>query len=413
MHRDVPVIHDEIESIDGVVVPMHILAYQTPSTSAFLTSLTPEGRGYLIDPMTFIFQTQKRALTKVDDETEDRHLRISIHRLCTELHPTLAGTVEGMDGPDAQLGPGDFPNIDAMTENAIQFQLEAVDSGANESAASKYLERYPQYQVAQPRAVVPPYFRFDVVGSDWYDLSRRSAQTASALGVDPPVAPVVCCPAGTLDEASVEKIVNDFGEFEQVILWIDGYREREVDPVVINRVRNLIAALNNEIDRIETLYGGYLMLLASNDGLDAVSHGILYTQGKSYTSTPGGGGPIERFYLPRIHQFRSLSQTDYILQRCPDLMCQCEICHEHLGGDPEQIIKYADNPELLRRHFLKVRRLEADSFPTENMGAETRALELTYQRYHPVFRQLPNPDAWVSDAPMPGLGYLHNWANAF
>ena len=68
---------------DGLVVPAHILAHQSASTSVFVTSM--HDKPYVIDPMTFVFQNPKEA--HLNDAGE---IRPSIQKLCDAYDNSLA-----------------------------------------------------------------------------------------------------------------------------------------------------------------------------------------------------------------------------------------------------------------------------------------------------------------------------------
>lgn len=412
MHRDKSIIHNQISSIDGVVIPAHILAYQPPSTSAFISSLNPEGRSYILDPMTFMYQNEKLTLTKEDDNG-GRYVRPSIGKLSNAYHPRLTDLIDELEAPTDSLAPEDIPEIEAVTEQTIKFQQDSVQEGASESAAGKYLDRYDDFTSSpSPRALVPPYFRFGTHGDDWYNLSLQAATSVDADEFDLPIAPVICCPVSALTTAGIESIADDYNDFGHVIVWIDNFDENDMSVSQIERALNFISQLDETTDYVETLYGGYLMLLANEYGMDGISHGILYTQSKPYTLTPGSGAPPERFYIPDLHQFRSLAQTDYILQRNPELMCECPICRSFIDSDPQRIFEYGDEPELLRRHFMTTRRREADQFPSEDFQGYLESLQEVHDRYQPIFQEIGNPDAWTSNAQMPGISYLDRWVDA-
>jgi hypothetical protein len=144
-------------------------------------------------------------------------------------------------------------------------------------------------------------------------------------------------------------------------------------------------------------------------GLDAISHGILYTEHKDLESVPGGGGAPDRYYIPTFHEFRSLSQTDLILHKHPELICPCEVCREVMKGNPDNIILFADNPDLLRRHFLSARRAEVLQMDRLSLSDQLDELDRTYANYHESISALPNPDAIVDPVPMRGLDYLWEW----
>ncbi len=405
MHRDVKLIHDEKDRIDGLVVPAHILAYQSASTSVFVTSM--HKKPYVIDPMTFVFQNPKEAY--LNDAGE---IRPSIQKLCDAYDDSLAKRILAL-GPEDFLPPNVFSQSNKFCQRVAQFQLEQVGKASATSGASKYLKRYAATQVTAPRAVIPPYFRFESIDHDWYKLSLECANKTRKLVNKVEVAPVICCAAATLTDAIVEKISKDYGNFQRVFIWIDRYVQTSVPSVDIRKVRRLLVALRGATVEIETLYGGFLLILSSFDGMSAISHGILYTQHKSTDLVPGSGGVPERYYIPAIHEFRSLSQTDLIIHKHPELICDCPVCEEVLGGEPDKIILFGDNPDLLRRHFLYCRRREADSITTSSPEAEAKRLRDVFKKYHDSFLALPNPDAFVSSSKIQGLEYLNHWANAF
>jgi hypothetical protein len=403
MHRDVGVIHQEINTLDGIVVPAHILAHQKPSTSAFITSL-PANTAYIVDPATYRFQNARDRHLNAADE-----LRASTAKLCAEYHPDLTALVSD----HGLLRPELLPAPRELTENVIAFQLGAVADGTRRSAARKYLERYGRSSVRAPRAVLPPYFRFDAPGDSWYRYSLECAEVARQMSDGgPAVAPVIAAPWSAFREAPLLEILQDYREFDQLILWIDEFHEQFARPEQISAVRRAIIRLREHIDRVEALYGGYLLLMTAHDGLAGIGHGINYAQHKSFQITgPGQGGISERYYIPGLRHFRSLSQTDLILHRFPELICQCSVCAETLGGDPDRIVQFFDDPELLRRHFLNARREEADRMLDSSRGREAEELRGIHNTYHDAIRALPNPDAVVSGANMQGLDFLLSWAD--
>lgn len=405
VHRDVQLIHAEKDRIDGLVVPAHILAHQAPSTSVFVTSM--HEKPYVIDPMTFVFQNAKDA--HLNDAGE---MRPSLQKLCGAYHDTLAERIMALEA-DGFLAPDIFLTNDDFCENVSTFQLRQVDQASVTSGASKYLKRYRKTKVKPPRVVIPPYFRFNSVDDEWYQVSLACAIKTGRMVKDVEVAPVICCGISALNDTNAERIAADYGRFRRVFIWIDNYVHTSVTSSNIKKVRKLLQALRSADVELEALYGGYLLIMSAFDGMSAISHGILYTQHKSTHLVPGSGGAPERYYIPAIHEFRSLSQTDLIIHKHPELICDCPVCHDLLGGNPDNIILYGDNPDLLRCHFLHSRRGEADRIAKSTPGAEGEKLREVFNKYHTSFRALPNPDAFVSSSPIQGLEYLKEWGDAF
>ena len=404
MHRDVQLINKEKEKLDGLVIPGNILSHQAAATSVFVTSLvdTP----HVIDPVTFIFQHSGAYLN------DDGKLRASVRKLCDDYHPDLAEILDtlGHNG----LAPDDLPDCDELCLNVRKVQLEKVATASSASGTSKYLKRYSRTSVTPPRAIIPPYFRFEDPRDQWYRFSLNCAlATDGIVGTTVPVAPVILSTIDALTTGNVQRIVADYDAFDQVFIWIDNYVETEVTSETIGKIRQFVKAFDEKGIRVETLYGGYLMMLSGFDGLSGVSHGVLYTQHKSFEAAPSSGGVPERYYIPAFRGFRSLSQTDLIIHKHPELMCNCSVCSDTLNGNPDKIILYTDKPELLRRHFLTVRREEANKLSSSSPDKEVRELRRTFNSYHSSISALPNPDAYITRAKMSGLSYLNEWAEAF
>ena len=216
-----------------------------------------------------------------------------------------------------------------------------------------------------------------------------------------------------MNDTAVKKIVEDYRAFQRVFIWINKYVQTSVTSSNIKKVRALIKGFHAAGVESEALYGGYLLLMSVFDGMSAISHGILYTQHKSADLVPGSGGAPERYYIPTIHEFRSLSQADLIIHKHPELICDCPVCEEVLGEDPDNIIQFSDNPDLLRSHFLHSRRREADHIAQSSPKAEAERLRKVFKQYNKSFLSLPNPDAVISSSKMHGLEYLNHWADAF
>ena len=402
MHRDIPLIHSEATKIDGFVIPGHILAYQSAPTAVFVSSMP--GHDYIIDPMTFIFQHPKSS-----NVNEVGELRRSICRMCEEYHEDLTGILEGLD-IDQRMRPSDFPTLNEFCSRIVSFQRDVVREKSTTSKAAKYISRYGRQTPTEPRFVVAPYFKFESVGDEWYQFSLRCAQETQRICGNGSIGAVIYCSVNSLNIEAINRIGADYQQFNHILIWIDDFNEVAISVENIVEARRLINVLARNEAEVESLYGGYLLMLMESEGLKAISHGILYTQHKSFDVLPGGGGAPERYYIPKFKGFRSLSQTDLILHKHPELICDCEVCGEVIGGNADRIIMFGDEPDLLRGHFLTVRYQEAQAMRDMNRAEEIEQLRETYEMYDGSIRMLPNPDAFVSSSRMRGLEYLSIWA---
>lgn len=404
MHRDAQILHQTKELYEGLVIPAHILAYQPTSTSVFVTSLPDHA--YLIDPMTFLFLHPAESFRK-----EDGDLRPSLRKLCEAYHEDLAEILDELDD-DEYVTPHILPNLKEFCKGVVGFQRTAVSKGSEGSKAEKYLRRkgYTDARVTNPRSIVAPYFMFQSVTDPWYRIAVDClSHSNDALRPHESLSAVIHCKLDALTETGVRQLVTDFAEAEHVLIWFENFNQYAASSEDITTVRKAIAALS-DIAEVEMLYGGYLLAMTEADGTAAFSHGILFTEHRSVGTVPGGGGVPERYYIPGIHQFRSLSQTDLILHQFPDLICECRVCSEVLDGNPDRFILFENEPELLREHFLLARKSERDGVASMTQTALAADLRSAHGKYHAGIAALPNPDAFVSRTRMRGLDYLLEWA---
>lgn len=405
MHKDIEVIHQAQDLLDGLVIPAHILAHQTASTAAFVCSLP--NHDYVIDPMTWILQSPRERHRR-----EDGSLRPSVGKWCDVIHAALRSKLT--TGPkEASLAVSDLPDLKEFCEGNLKFQTESVNMGHVDPRAKKYLDRYGTTLATPPRCVLSPYYLFGAVSDDWYKMSLEAAKVTQGLSKSTEVAPVVMCAASVLDSGSINQIASDFGAFKRCFVWVDSLNQGIATVEVIKRVRALVGALTKTGCAVETLYGGFMMMLMDFDGIAAVSHGILYTQDKAGEQVPGGGGVPERYYIPKFHDFRSLSQTNLILKKHPELATGTPTADAVMAGDPDRIFVFASQPELLRRHFLEARRRECELLATKNLPQIIAELKDSHAKYHASVSRLPNPDAPVTGGDQRGLDYLLTWASAF
>ena len=406
MQRDKEIIRDLADKINGLVIPAHILAYQEAPTSVFVASF--KNMPYIIDPMTFLLQHPKENL--VNDSGE---LGRSIGKMCDEYHPSLFGLLSSLSAAD-RISPASIPDHQQLCENIYRTQTESIATKSTTKKAKKYIERYGTGTPTLPRFVVSPYFYFVSTNDPWYGLSLELANIMQGIceskGDSLESGVILYLSADNLNEATISRIASDYASFRHIVVWLDDFNEAGVSIDNIVKSRQLIKQLA-EFSDVEVLYGGYLLMTTATEGLSAISHGILYSLHKSFVITPGGGGVPERYYIPKFKAFRSLSQTDLILHRHTELICDCEICQDVMQGNPDRIVLFADEPEKLRQHFIAVRHDEADLAETINRDTIVAELRDTYHTYHESISHLPNPDAVVSRSNMRGLEYLNRWAD--
>ena len=405
LQKDKEIIRNLQDNLDGLVIPAHILAYQADVTSVFMSSFSD--MPFLIDPMTYLLQHTKENLTN-----DAGNLRASIAKMCEEYDFDIVKTL----APKSQLESDDIPDKEKFCKSFYKYQNSVSEKATTKKAVNKYLNRYGKGNSVTPRFVIAPYFHFNSTSDQWYQLSLEMAKAMQTIcsekgdGIEAGV--VIFVPADNLTDDEITTITSDYSKFKHIILWPGNFDERTANKAQIVNIRKLVFGLS-KFAEVEILYAGFLLMITAADGAKAVSHGLTYSQHKSFAVTPGGGGMPERYYIPKFRAFRSLSQTDRIfhMSQGKELMCDCPICRDLLQNDPDRIVLFSDEPEKLREHFISVRKQEAtemDNFDRSSLVSEFRDV---YNKYHRSICNLPNPDALVSGSNMNGLEYLNCWAD--
>ncbi len=402
LQRDKEIIRNLRNKLDGLVIPAHILAYQSGVTATFVSSFS--NMPFIIDPMTYLFQHQKDNLTNDTGDT-----RASISKMCDEYRLNITNMLSGRN----RLIPENFADMRTLCENVYRSQLSIPEKASTKKAA-KYIERFGSGNSVVPKFILPPYFRFESTSAPWYSLSLAMGQTMQDIcsqkneGLESGV--IIFLSTTNLNDNEIEQIATDYKDFKHIVIWFDNFDEVSASQSEIVKARKMVSALS-DFSEVEILYAGFLLMTTAAEGAKAVSHGLTYSQHKSFEATPGGGGLPERFYIPQFRAFRSLSQTDSIFHMRPELMCGCSVCRELLQNNPDRIVLFGDEPEKLREHFINVRRQEADNMENINRQELVADLRRVYSTYHNLISNLPNPDAFFSDSNMKGLEYLNCWAD--
>ncbi|MBA7672701.1 hypothetical protein ES703_80887 [subsurface metagenome] len=403
LQRDKETIRNLQEKLDGLVIPAHILAYQPDVTSVFVSSFS--NMPFIIDPMTYLLRHSKDNLTN-----DVGNIRASISKMCDEYDFNIAKQLTGK----RQLRPSNMPDAKHFCNHVYDFQNSVEEKANTKKAIKKYLDRYGKGNSFTPRFIISPYFKFDSISDPWYRLSLRMGIAMQEIcsqkndGLEAGV--IIFLSATNLDDDTIAEIASDYEDFNHIVLWFDDFNEMVVDSTAIFNARKIVSTLSSFAE-LEILYSGFLLMTTAVEGTRSVSHGLTYSQHKSFRATPGiGGGLPERYYIPKFRAFRSLSQTDSIFHMSQELMCNCPVCDELLQGKPDNIVLFADEPEKLREHFINVRRQEADDMESFNRQSLVTELRSVYGTYHNLISKLPNSDAFLSGSNMRGLEYLNFWA---
>ena len=366
--------------IDGIIVPAHLLAYYEIAIPKFLSSL---GLPILIDPMTYVWGIDPQYISK------DGELKKSYQKLIEKLNCRVANI----------LGNDRIQKIDEVSsefkefvDNILRFQLLCGD--VKETPRRSSLERIRRYREKvepeepsriRPFALVPPYFYFSTTLGQSYQKTVYAARLAEDFNknTEKRIWPCLCMDKSLLaDEDQLNKIIEDFKDYSEIILWINNFDETKAYTHELSGFVKLISKFAEEKTNVINLYGGYFSLLLNHMGLSRLSCGICYSNRKGVFEEVGGGGLPIRYYEPHL-KIKLLA--DDMFQLCLDipelLSCNCPICLDYsekyrtiqrredkekklneffgvLGKGGKMVKKGIINWEKSRLHFLHARKAE-------------------------------------------------------
>lgn len=299
------------DSYSGILVPATIAAFQRQGTGGFVLTLsaTPEAPPYMIDSRFPLFQQRLKAPKK--------------------SHTALADLLNdpGLVQTEAVPDPTSFSDerIEEIARHWVDFN---VGYGAQEmDSFDKYAKRLGEdvrpEQAQTPEAILAPYFACDGVDDPWWEHSKLFFQQTSTLTSEPPCLRVVCA----TDASALDALLSDIGDPEQLIVWVSDLDEHNATAEELGHYRTAISNAAGRGHRPFALYGGFFSVLLGSNGLTGSSHGVGFSEHRSWIELPESGAPPARYYLRRAHRYvpQDLAQALYSvnadLTDCPCIQC--------------------------------------------------------------------------------------------
>jgi len=377
--------------IDGLVISAHLVAYYNLSIPQFLSKVNLP---ILIDPMTFLWGLNPRFVLKGGE------LRKSYSKLVEKLDCRVANIlgekmIQGIETDSDQFGE--------FVLNVLKFQ--SVDKEVKETPRRRSMERIKHHREEtqtdrstqiQHYALIPPYFYFTNVEGNPYEKTVQAAKIAedTKYGEKYKICPCLCMDKSMLhDEAQQHKVVEDFKDYSEVILWISNLDETEASMEELKGLISLVSKFKESKTDVINFYGGYFSLALNNIGLSKLSSGICFSRRKDVFAEVGGGGLPIRYYEPHLKIKMLADDMFHLYRHAPELfVCNCPICSElsakyrsaqtarereeqlgdffgELGEGGRMKREGRINWENSRLHFLHVRRMEQD-FVNKNPSSQ-------------------------------------------
>lgn len=341
----------------GVVINANMAAHAPAGLAAFLLEKTA-GMRYIVDPLTHAFQHDPEVIC--DEEGQPK---AAIKSLADFYGDPIAKYV----GKRPVL-PKYFESdevLRAFTENCVKFQRDHLKRYMEENDAAKYLD---DGECSPPYAVVAPYFYLTETSyEDWLPVVVRAAQFAKnfvAAGTKVFSSAVVSQGILVSEEARAE-VAKAFAKapLDGLIFWADNLDEQTASRLELKGMLDLVARLRNGKREVINLHGGFFSILAAGalgggKLFTGVTHGPEFGEFRGVVPV-GGGIPIARYYVPRMHARMRYRDAQRIFNELGwlkdaatfhDKVCQCDECRSVIDGDIDNFTLFGDgNVKNVRR----------------------------------------------------------------
>jgi hypothetical protein len=369
---------------------------------------------YIVDPLTHAFQHDPEVICREDGEPK----------------PAIKSLAEYYGDPIAKyvgkrpVHPRHFENDDVLrsfTVRCIQFQRDHLKSYMLDNGAAKYLD---DEDCSPPYAVVSPYFYLTETNYEaWLPVISRAAVFArEEAGDEIKVFSSVVVDEGILLSKDARKQVADaflVAPLDGCMVWADNLDEQSASRPELQGLLDLAKRLRNEGDReVINLHGGYFSVLAAGvlgrgQYFTGVTHGPEFGEFRSVVPV-GGGIPIARYYVPRLHARMRYRDAQRIFKALGwledaavfhDRVCKCDECRSVIGGSIDNFtlfgegnvknvrrkhgivrIEFPTGETKLRclRHYLQRKRLEYDAAASLEADKLLAELETGATQYEDV-----------------------------
>jgi hypothetical protein len=345
---------DFLGTYDQLVINANMVAHM-PSALASLVTQKMQRKPFFIDPQTHAFQHGPSHLESSTTGEIKRSIRDLVQAYGAPIERPVLERGEAV--LPADFAPDDVQ--DGFCDRVLDFQESRLHAEVKDSEVSKYYEFLEEEGIAEglgavrPSLLVAPYFYLEARNAQrWLPVNEALAERSIAKGVNRglPVAVQVVISRDVLATRRVlEAVVNHYSRIAPAafLVWVSDMAEDDTSEGVLTGFIDLVRALGASAPVIN-LYGGYFSIALMRTGkvpeLAAVTHSLEY--GESRDVVPVGGGiPVAKFYLPKIHSrlatrdaLRAIRVLGGFASRETFLgtICPCAECQSIIGNDPER-----------------------------------------------------------------------------
>ncbi|MBX3728538.1 MAG: hypothetical protein KF858_05070 [Candidatus Sumerlaeia bacterium] len=392
-------IYPRSDVYSGVFINANMAAHAPAGLASFIIEkLNPETK-YMVDPITHAFQ----------------HDPVFIKNDKGEVKKAIQSLAEAYGDPMLShvgrkpLSPSQFDEktLASLCPRVLGYQRDHLRGYMEGSDAAKYLD---SDEIKSPSALVAPYFFLtETEWSGWLTVNTDAvAVSLEALQPGERLFAEVVVDRGVLLDARIRaQVVKAYSRFQNMIagflLWIDNFDEQSVPMAELRAFKEFCHSLKSIAPEVINLHGGYFSILmggtVGSECLTGVAHGPEFGEFRSVVPV-GGGIPIARYYVPRLHaRVRYREAADFFqaagwletADRFIHNVCNCEECLDTLASDAANFTKFGegDVKNVRRRHGMV--RIEFPSAETKR-----RCLRHYLQRKHREFQMVRNAEPGAS-----------------
>lgn len=391
------IVENTASMFSGVLLRANYFESAAGSLSVFLLKYTQrhEDRGYVIDPITYVFALPPYG-TGANDEWSVRSWKHSVRQsnaevlLRRDLRMDAAETIPGdwivplfgKDGEDLspmvrywgitaayrKLADSYFDETVAkqVGKRAIlPSDLGWAENGEATTSLTSFVEKTTQYQLnavknaleasglpdldanTTPSFILSPYFRISEIDDlrfmkVLWNVFRQIYQGengAAVLLVD-----------RVFLSQSLNEVVNALLEskLKHVFFWIPAVKEEQAEAAYLHDMAELVVRLSKEGVGAINLYAGGFSTALLRFGLEGIVNGPGYGMDRDVQPVKGGM-PQAKYYLPQSHSRRDVNDALDIVSKWPETatregfleaVCNCPICRDGIWHGLGDLVMY-------------------------------------------------------------------------
>jgi len=380
--QDSSILESHPDKFQSVVVNANIVSHASFGVKKFLHDLQ---KPFIIDPITYAYAMPLKGIIVKDKKTKTEDLKLSYRNLATRYSGPFLKCLEL-----TKLEPSDFSEVQISTqvaENVIAFQRDLPGNVASVVRYRRLRKRKEIAEELRPNFLLTPYFHFETVNDQWYEISLQLCQNAKGFRGDLDLYAVLCLSRDCIQSVEARKeIVKDYAGFDGIVIWVPGMRHETSPASSLVSLKDLISMFVAFKKPVILMHAGYFGALLSKVGLTGFSCGLCYGETKRLVPAAGRLPAPIKYYLPKVHLLRprDIAALFYSEQNAT-LLCRCPVClsiRERIGHASQR-----DTPKLIgeffskilleeaQEHFLTCRAEEAKMLRNETKATTLKRLE--------------------------------------